>query len=69
MFLACAHRETDAGGQFAEHKRSELLEVKPRAILAEIKIKIIEKNKQKMRKEGKKNKTKNWQKLGKDEIK
>ena len=34
LFLACAHRETDARGQFAEHKRSELLEVKPRAILA-----------------------------------
>ena len=64
MFLACAHRETDARGQFAEHKRSELLEVKPRAILAEIKIKtkIIEKNKQKMRKEGKKTK----QKIGKN---
>ena len=34
LFLACAYRETDARGQFAEHKRSELLEVKPRALLA-----------------------------------
>ena len=34
LFLACAYRETDAPGQFAEHKRSELLEVKPRALLA-----------------------------------
>ena len=34
LCLARACREMDAGTKFAEHGRSELLEVKPRAIVA-----------------------------------
>ena len=34
LFLACAYGEIDARGQFSKHKRGELLELKPREVLA-----------------------------------
>ena len=34
LFLACVYCEIDARGQFSKHKRSELLEMKPREVLA-----------------------------------
>ena len=34
LCLACVYREVDARRKFAEHERSELVEVKPGAMLA-----------------------------------